>query len=439
VTGKRRAGRRGSGPEPAAGSGAAGSGAAGSGAAGPVVGRRPTRRELRAERRQRRRRLGAGGIVGLVVVVLAAFVGGGFFVHSATSGPTKPGDPQQTMLIALTGADRSAEATMLAAHQAKPRQSFELLIPSRLLTDVCGYGSQQFGHVFTLPDGSGLARTTLGQVLGAVRIDRTLTLTEAQLSRLVDGVGGVTVDVDTDVITTSGGVRVVAVPKGPSQRLSGANAVLFATYVAPGEQPAASLSRFQAVFEALITALPAKPSAVASVLRSAQVDPGAASSAGALFAAIAADDRGNRFLSEIMPSQPIDSGGGAPSYRVDPVGLKSLVASQLGKSLPADDVSKRPTVVIQNGVGTSGLVLSACNRLLPAGFNFAGSGNASSFDHATTQIFVFPSTPDDLVRVTREGDRVADLLKVPESDVVASTQGNNVANLVVILGRDYKP
>jgi hypothetical protein len=425
VTGKRRAGRPAASPAPAA---------------APVVGRPPTRREQRAERRrQRRRRLGAGGIAGLVVAVLAVLAGGGFFVHNATSGPSKPGDPQQTMLIALTGNDRSAAASMLAAHQASPRQGFEMLIPSRLLTDVCGFGSQQFGHIFTLPGGAAVARTAFSQVLGDVTIDSTLTLTETQLARLVDGVGGVVVDIDTDIITTSGTSRVVAIPKGNGQRLSGANAVLFATYVAAGEPPAASLTRFQEVFEALITALPRKNSLVVSALRAAQVDASSAAKAASLFIALAADDRATRLLSENMPSQPIDSGGGPPAYRVDPNGLKTLVSAQLAKSLPSDDVSKRPTVLIQNGVGRPGLVESACNRLLPAGFRFAGSGNAQTFDHKTTQIFVFPSTPDDLVRVTRDGDRVADLLRLPRSDVVASNQGNNVADLVVILGRDYKP
>lgn len=426
MTGKRRAGRPASQPSPAA--------------PGPIVGRAPTRRELRADRRRsRRRRLGAGGIAGVVVVVLALLAGGGFFVHQATSGPKKSGDPQQTMLVALIGADRSAAASMLAAHQVAPRAGFEMLIPSRLLTEVCGFSSQQFGRVFAFPDGAKLARTTLSQVLGDVTIDRTLTLTSTQLARLVDAVGGVVVDVDTDVITTSGASRVVSIPKGNGQRLNGANATLFATYVAAGEPPAASLTRFQSVFEAFITGLPKNSSTVVGVLRSAQVDPASVSAAASLFVELAADDRGNQFLSEIIPSQPIDSGGGAPAYRVEPTGLKSLVASQLGKSLPADDVSKRPTVLIQNGVGKSGLVQSACDRLLPSGFAFAGSGNASSFGHAKTQIFVFPPTSDDLVRVTQVGDHVADLLHVPRADVLASTQGNNVADVLVILGADYKP
>ena len=374
----------------------------------------------------------------MVVLVLALLAGGGFFVHNATSGPEKPTDPQQTMLVALVGNDRNAAASMLIAHQTAPRAGFEMLIPSRLLTDVCGYGSQQFGHVFTLPDGAKQAASTLSQVLGDVRIDSTLTLTQTQLGRLVDGVGGVVVDVDTDVIVTSGGSRVVAIPKGPAQRLNGANAVLFSTYVAAGEPPAASLPRFQSVMEALILAWPKKVASVASALRTAQVGSGAASTAASLFAALAADARATRLLTEIIPSPPIASGGGTPAYRVDPNALKGLVSSQLAKSLPADDVSKRPSVLIQNGVGTPGLVLSACNRLLPAGFNFAGSGNAPSFGHRTTQIFVFPQTPDDLVRVTKDGDRVADLLHVPRSDVLASTQGNNVADVVVILGNDYK-
>jgi hypothetical protein len=372
-------------------------------------------------------------------VVLALLAGGGFFVHRATSGSEQPVDPQQTMLISLQAADRSAVATMLAAHQATPRQGFEMLVPSRLLTDVCGFGSQQFGHILALPGGPGLARTTLSQLLGDVRVDSTLTLSASQLSGLVDSVGGVNVDIDTDVITNSGGVRIVVLPKGPGQHLSGDKALLFATYVAAGEEPTANLSRFQTVFEAFVKALPAKPSDAAKKLRSAGLDGSSANAAGSLFTALAIDDRTNQLLAEQIPTQTIDTGGGTPSYRLDASVLQSLVKSQLAKSLPGDDVSKRPTVLIENGVGTPGLVLSACDRLLSSGFAFAGSGNARSFDYPKTQVIVFPNGQDDLVRLTTVGDRVAALLRLPESDVVASTQGNNVATVVVILGRDYKP
>jgi hypothetical protein len=136
-----------------------------------------------------------------------------------------------------------------------------------------------------------------------------------------------------------------------------------------------------------------------------------------------------------VPTKPIDSGGGATSYRLDSTETTKLVRSRLASSLPSRTGPAKPTVLIENGVGTSGLVESACNKLLPAGYGFAGSGNAPNFNYAKSQVIVFDST----VATARIGNEIARLLKLPEDDVVASSQGQNVADVVVILGRDYKP
>jgi hypothetical protein len=111
----------------------------------------------------------------------------------------------------------------------------------------------------------------------------------------------------------------------------------------------------------------------------------------------------------------------------------------LARSLPATAGASRPTVLIENGAGPSGLVESACDRLLPAGYGFAGSGNAPNFNYPTSQIIVFPKSDSDAVRTARLGNDIARLLKLPEGDVVSSSQGQNVADVVVILGRDYRP
>jgi hypothetical protein len=72
--------------------------------------------------------------------------------------------------------------------------------------------------------------------------------------------------------------------------------------------------------------------------------------------------------------------------------------------------------------------------LLPAGYGFAGSGNAANFNYAKSQIIVY----DTGVAGAKLGDDIARRLRLPYSDVVASTQGQNVADVIVILGRDYR-
>jgi anionic cell wall polymer biosynthesis LytR-Cps2A-Psr (LCP) family protein len=427
MTGKRRAGRRGQRPAP------------GTPPSNPqVIAPRKTRRELRAERRrQRRRRFGAVGIAAIVVGVLIAAAAIGFGVNRATSGSSAPSDPETTLLVSLQGGDGTAVASMLAAHDVKQKQGLELLIPSRLITDVCGFGTQQFGQIVALPQGAQLAQQAVSQLLGGVTVDGSWLLSTQQLSTLVDAVGGVTVDVDVDVERPGpGGTTQVVVPAGKGEHLGGSAAVEFATYQAAGEDATAVLSRFQSVFESVADRLPVKASGAARVLTAAGVKASVPTATlASLLVALARDDEASSLLPEDLPTKTIDTGGGATSYRVDSSGVQSLVQSRLASSLPASAQQKHKTVFIENGVGTSGLVQSACDRLLPAGYGFAGSGNAPNFKYAKSQVIVFDST----VAAAELGDDVARLLRLPQSDVVASTQGQNVADVVVILGGDYKP
>jgi len=431
VTGKRRAGKPGKpAPLPPVSS-----------ATTAVIAPRKNRRELRAERRrQRRRRLGVAGIAAIVLAVAIVGAAIGFGVHSATSGGPSTKDAQTTVLVTLQGDDGNATASLLAAHDTQQKQGVELLVPSRLITDVCGFGTQPFGQIIGLPGGSRLASRTLSQVLGGVTVDGTWTFSKQQLARLVDAVGGVTVDVDTDVLQQQGGSTLVVVPAGKAQHLNGSRATAFASYQGSGEDATAVLTRTQSVFQAMVDALPTKPDDAAKVLASAGVQATVPlDTLATLLTSLARDDKGNALLPVVLPNKPIDTGGGATSYRVDPTELTKLVHAQLAQSPPPGSQQKKPTVLIENGVGTSGLVGSACDRLLPNGYGFAGSGNAPNFNYATSQIIVFPKSDADSVAAARVGNNIARLLKLPEGDVVASSQGQNVADVVVILGRDYHP
>lgn len=428
MTGKRRAGRpsRSTPPAPYVPGGTA-----------PEITPQKTRRQLRAERRQRRRRLGVVGIAGIAVAVLAVGAGIGLGVHSATSGSGTPTDQQTTLLVSLRGNDGSALASMLAAHDVKGKQGLELLVPGRLITDVCGFGSQQFGQILTLPNGDVLARRALSQILGNATIDGTWTMSLSGLARLVNAVGGVTVDVDVDVERPgAGGTTVVVVQSGKAQHLDGARASEFASYQAPGEDATAILSRFQVVFQAVVDALPAKASQAQRTLASAGVTTTLPSAqVASLLTALAHDEKASALLPVDLPTQPIDTGSAPTSYRVDAGQLTSLVHQQLGPSLPTSSNQNNAKVLIENGTGQPGLVQSACDRLLPAGYTFAGSGNAPNFNYAKSQVIVFDTT----IAAARLGDDVARRLRLPISDVVASTQGQNVADVVIILGRDFRP
>jgi hypothetical protein len=399
-----------------------------------VVAPRKTRRELRAERRrQKRRRLGAAGVAGVVVAGLIAAAAITFGVQKVTSGGDKKTLGQTTLLFSLAGASGSAVESALLAHDGRTRQGVELLMPGRVLTEVCGFGNQQLGQILALPDGQRLSRAAVSGLLGGVRVSGSWALTTAQLARLVDEVGGITVDVDVNVVHG----RTLVVARGSGQRLTGPRAVAFATYFAKGEDAAGNLVRLQQVIDGLLTALPRNASGIEHLLES--LGKGAASTLGSarladFLVGLAADVRANRVLPTDLPVVKIDAGSGPSSYRIETDQTATFVQANLAASLPSSAGAQRTRVFVQNGVGTPGLVGSACSKLVTAGYAFAGSGNASHFGFTTSKVLVF----DRSVASARVGNDVARSLGLPTRDVAVSTAGQNVADVLVILGKDYK-
>jgi hypothetical protein len=94
----------------------------------------------------------------------------------------------------------------------------------------------------------------------------------------------------------------------------------------------------------------------------------------------------------------------------------------------------RKRILLQNGVGTPGLVGPTCQRLVAAGFTIVGSGNASSFDFNQSKVLVF----DNSVASAELGNRVAQTLRLSTNDVAVSNEGQNVADVIVILGKDFR-
>jgi hypothetical protein len=80
-------------------------------------------------------------------------------------------------------------------------------------------------------------------------------------------------------------------------------------------------------------------------------------------------------------------------------------------------------------------VPSACSKLQAAGYTVIGGGNAASFNHNTSVVLVQQSSIADAA----EGDRVASVLGLAKGDVGVPEVGQNVADVLVILGRDFKP
>jgi anionic cell wall polymer biosynthesis LytR-Cps2A-Psr (LCP) family protein len=361
-----------------------------------------------------------------------------FGVHKVTSGGSKQPAGPTTVLFSVQASTRVALESALLAADPQTRHGVEIFLPRRVIIPVCGFGSQQLTNVLALPDGARLSRTAVTDLLGGVRITGSWTLTSTQLTRLVDELGGITTDVDINVEQPQpDGTRLLLVQKGSNRHLTGSQAVTYATYIGRNEDASVNLVRLQNVLTGLLAALPRTPAAVATKLSS--LGPGATSTLGAsklasLLLRLARDDRANRVVPTELPVVSIDAGG-TTAYRVDPVATRQFVEGNLAAAVPASARVRRKAVVVQNGIGTPGLVPSACKRLVAGGLQVVASGNATPFTTAPSKILIFSHS----VGAAELGDRVARLLHLPESDVAVSAAQPTGTDVLVILGKDYRP
>ena len=304
------------------------------------------------------------------------------------------------------------------------------LIPPQVLVNVPGSGSLPLGRALSSVPAQ-TSRDALSDLVGVI-VDDGWILTVPGLTALVDGLGGVTVEVDVAVVQ---GQDVLLNPG--AQRLDGARAAALLTYLAPGELEQARLARIQEVLDGLLDVLPATPAELAVVLQG--LADGSLTSLpppelAAFLLGLAEDDDGGKLQYDVLPVVPIDPGGGVTAFRLDTDKVPGLVDRLFAGSVPFGVREQGNRVLVLNGVGTPGLGESVRRKLVPAGFVFVGSRNAPSFGVATTQILVPAATTE----AQALGQRAAAALGVPPTSV-ATQEFGTVADLVVLVGADFRP
>jgi hypothetical protein len=393
----------------------------------PVGSRLGRRAQLRARRRQQRRRLVAAGIAALVVLLVLVTV---VLVKTGGSSNKRGGTPprtQQTVLLQVAAPDGTARASALLAHDPASRSGAVVLVPPQVLANVPGIGSLPFGRALQTGKATG-ARNALSDLMG-VTIDGSWVLDGPAFGRLVDQLGGLEVNVDAVVLSG----RTVVLQPG-QQRLGGSPALTYATYLGPGEQEETRLTRLQSVLDAIISALPKDVNALVGALGSgSRTNLGAGTLAGVL-SGLKQDDSAQELQYRSLPVITVDSGSDEVRFRIDPAATRKLVDDLLAASVPPGARAEGNRVLVLNGVGTPGLGEKVRAKLIPAGFVFAGSRNAPTFGCVKTEVLVRDPTTSgaDL------GARVAKALGVPDSSVKSSTSFGTIADVVVVVCKDFK-
>lgn len=327
---------------------------------------------------------------------------------------------------------QAGDVTGLSLLAAGGGSAQQVLVPSRLLLAVPGSGRVPMSR--SLAGDAEAPGEALTDAL-EVKVDATWTLDSTALAALVDRVGGVVVDVDTDVTKGTQVGAAVLVGAGPQQKLAGAQAALFAQFLGTDEPEAARLARQDQVLRAVLTALPDDPARIRTILGDL---PGAPTGAelkavsdvvGASRLAAAS----NQLASTVLPVREIDAGGTSVAYGLDDKAAGELVDSRLaGARLPVASVG-RVRVLVQNGVGAPGLGDSARSKLLAAGLRYVAGGNVPGFGQKRTVVLLRDASSGSRER----GMAVARALGLGESSLRISETAPTIADVVVILGQDY--
>jgi anionic cell wall polymer biosynthesis LytR-Cps2A-Psr (LCP) family protein len=386
------------------------------------------RAELRERRRKQRRRLVVAGATAFVL--LAAAVTFLIVKNGGSKNPTtnKPVRTQQTLLFQVKADNGTAISSALLVHDPKTGKGAVVLIQPQVLANVPGVGSGDFGRAL-LTGGVGGSRDALSDLMGVI-IDGSWVVDGKSFAQLVDSVGGVNVNVD--VVVQSG--RTILLNAG-QQRLNGSNALAYATYLAAGEQEQLRLTRLQAVFDAILNQLPKDTTSLVGSLGPGSVTTQPAAKVAGMLTGLAKDDQADNLQYQSLPVTKVDVNDEQQRFRIDADATKQLVDTQLAQSIPPGVRKNGNRVLVLNGVGTPKIGEKVRAKLVKAGFVYIGSRNANKFGYAKTIVLVPAATEQEAAL----GRSVAKAIGVPSSSVQTTEEIGTVADVVVIVGADFKP
>ena len=125
----------------------------------------------------------------------------------------------------------------------------------------------------------------------------------------------------------------------------------------------------------------------------------------------AADDQD--LVSDVLPVTEIDTGAGTPSYGIDAAQAAAMMRTRFPGALQKDAAGEVLRVLVENGVGTPGLVEKARTKLVDDGFRFINGGKRG----VLRQRGEVPIIPYGTDKSAGRGERVAKSLGLPTTSV----------------------
>lgn len=388
--------------------------------------------ESRSERREEARRKGRNRMVALIVVAVLVVAGGAGYLWSADMIPglsgsdekkaVAAGAQQRDMIVVhLHDTKKGGTSTALLVDNTTTKQGTTVLLPNSLAVAGDDGTTTTLGKSVE-DDGRTGTRESIDTLLGT-RITGTWRLDTPYLENLVELVGNIEVDTDTEVPGAKKGESAL-VNKGEGQTLSGPMAVAYATYRAPGEPEAKQLTRFGEVMRATLRKISEDPKAATVTIETLLqvLDPSLPEKdLGASLAKLASRAKVGDYKTALLPVQ--DDG------TLTEADTRGVVKDILGGTVKAPEAGAPLRVAVRNATGDQKAAEAARVQLVNGGYAFVDSGKAEA---EASSVVLYRSAEDKAKAV-----EVAKTLGLAAGDVKKGEPAAN-ADVSAVLGQDYE-
>ncbi|MFJ6144563.1 LCP family protein [Streptomyces anulatus] len=388
--------------------------------------------ESRSERREEARRKGRNRMVALIVVAVLVVVGGVGYLWSADMIPglsgsdekksVAAGAQQRDMIVVhLHDTKKGGTSTALLVDNATTEQGTTVLLPNSLAVAGDDGTTTTLGKSVE-DDGRTSTRESIDTLLGT-RITGTWRLDTPYLENLVELVGNIEVDTDTEVPAAKKGESPL-VNKGEAQTLSGPMAVAYATYRAEGEPEAKQLTRFGEVMRATLRKISEDPKAATVTIETLLqvLDPSLPEKdLGASLAKLASRAKVGDYKTALLPVQEDGT--------LTEADTRGVVKDILGGTVKAPEAGAPLRVAVRNATGNEKAAEAARVQLVNGGYAFVDSGKAGA---EASSVVLYRSAEDKEKAV-----EVAKTLGLSAGDVKKGEPAAN-ADVSAVLGQDYK-
>lgn len=399
--------------------------------------------ESRTERREEARRRARSRVIALVVVLALALAGGVGYLWYAGKLPALPGTdsgagsaqesgPQNrdVIVVHLHNTKKGGTSTVLLVDNTTTKHGATLLLPNSLALTADDGTATTLGKSVS-DDGSTGTRESVDTLLGT-QIQGTWRLDTPYLENLVELVGGIDITTDADVPDPDAkggksgkggkGTPEPLVKKGENQTLSGAMAVAYATYRAPGEPETAQLNRFGQVMQGVLRKMSSDSGSATTTIQTLQqiLDPSLTDKdLGAFLAKLADLAKGGDYSTTMLPVQQDGTLSQQATDRVKEV---------LGGTVKPAEQGDAVRVGVKNATGAKQATESARVTLVNGGYTFV-DGTTSPAQVSSQVTYADDKRKQDAVEVAKT-------LGLPTSAVKKGKTTTN-ADVSVVLGQDY--